>query len=260
MSPSEPARSDGGPRAVVVTGGSRGIGAAITRALVARGVPVCMAYASRPADAQALAAALRAQGGRCLPVQADVADPDAVARLFELTERELGPLGGLVNNAAFVGQAGRRIAEVDLATLRRTFDVNVIGPILCAQQALRRLSTAHGGPGGRIVNVSSIASRTGSPNDWVDYAASKGALDTFTLGLAREAAREGIRVVGVAPGAVATDLHAEAGAPERLQRLRSVTPLGRPAEPEEIAEVVVWALLDAPDYLTGATIEVAGGL
>lgn len=246
--------------AVVVTGGSRGIGAAIVRGLAARGTPVCLNYATQSEDAQALAAELAAGGARCIAVQADVGEPDSIERLFEVTERELGPLGGLVNNAGFVGQAGRRVDVVDVATLRRTFDVNVIGPMLCSQQAVRRLSTARGGKGGRIVNVSSIASRTGSPNDWVDYAASKAALNTFTLGLAREVAREGIQVTGVSPGLVATRLHADAGAPERIERLRNATPMGRAAEASEIAEVVVWALLDAPDYLTGTTIEVAGGL
>jgi len=246
--------------AVLVTGGSRGIGAAIARSLAARGTPVCLNYATRDEDAQALAAELAAGGARCIAVQADVADPDSIQRLFEVAERELGALGGLVNNAGFVGQAGRRVDMVDVATLRRTFDVNVIGPMLCSQQAIRRLSTARRGKGGRIVNVSSIASRTGSPNDWVDYAASKAALNTFTLGLAREVAREGVQVTGVSPGLVATGLHADAGAPERVERLRQATPMGRAAEAGEIAEVVVWALLDAPDYLTGTTIEVAGGL
>jgi NAD(P)-dependent dehydrogenase (short-subunit alcohol dehydrogenase family) len=156
--------------------------------------------------------------------------------------------------------AGRRIDTVDIETLRKTFDVNVIGPIVCAKEALTRLSTARNGPGGRIVNVSSIAARTGSPNDWVDYAASKAALNTFTLGLAREVAKEGIQVTGVAPGGVSTDLHAIAGAPERMDRMAKVIPMGRAAYPKEIAEVVVWALLEAPDYLTGTTIDVGGGL
>lgn len=254
------ARCAVGRRTVIVTGGSRGIGAAIARSLAARAVPVCLNYASRADEARALAEELTAGGARAIAVQADMADPAAIERLFQIAEQELGPLGGLVNNAAYVGQAGRRVASVDVATLRRTFDVNVIGPMLCAQQALRRLSTAQGGQGGRIVNVSSIASRTGSPNDWVDYAASKAALDTFCLGLAREVAREGVQVTGVAPGLVATQLHAEAGAPERISRLMQATPMGRAAEPGEIAEVVVWALLDAPDYLTGTTIDVAGGL
>lgn len=257
MSADDRARSR---RAVVVTGGSRGIGAAIARALAGRGTPVCLNYGTRGEAAQALAAELVAGGARCVAVQADIGDPAAIEGLFEVAERELGPLGGLVNNAAFLGQAGRRVDTVDVATLRRTFDVNVIGPMLCSQQALRRFSTARGGLGGRIVNVSSIASRTGSPNDWVDYAASKAALNTFTLGLAREVAREGVQVVGVAPGVVATGLHADAGAPGRIERLKDSTPMGRAAEAGEIADVVAWALLDAPDYLTGTTIEVAGGL
>lgn len=247
-------------RAIVVTGGGRGIGAAIVRALARRQVPVCLNYLSRSEEAEALAAELAGAGARCLAVRADIGDPAAVEHLFDRAERELGPIGGLVNNAGFVGRAKRRIDTVDVETLRRTFDVNVIGPMVCAQQALRRLSTVHGGAGGRIVNVSSIASRTGSPNDWVDYAASKAALNTFTLGLAREVAKEGVQVTGVSPGLVATELHALAGAPERVERLKQATPMGRAAEAGEIADVVVWALLEAPDYLTGSIIEVAGGL
>ena len=247
-------------RAVIVTGGSRGIGAEIVRMLAARNIPVCFNYVTRPDEAQALAEELKAEGQRFCMMQADVSDPQSVKHMFEQAEQNLGQLGGLVNNAGFVGMAGRRIDTVDIDTLRKTFDVNVIGPIVCAKEALARLSTKHGGLGGRIINVSSIAARTGSPNDWVDYAASKAALDTFTLGLAREVAKEGIQVTGVSPGGVATNLHALAGAPERIERLATVTPMGRAAYPQEIAQVVVWALLDAPDYLTGTTIDVAGGL
>ena len=246
--------------AVLVTGGSRGIGAEIVRILAARQIPVCFNYTSREEEGRALANELSTSGSRFCMVQADVSDPDSVKRMFAQCDQALGRLGGLVNNAGFVGMAGRRIDTVDIETLRKTFDVNVIGPILCAKEALARLSTKHGGLGGRVINVSSIAARTGSPNDWVDYAASKAALDTFTLGLAREVAKEGIQVTGVAPGGVATNLHAIAGAPERLDRLATVTPMGRAAYPKEIADVVVWALLDAPEYLTGTTIDVAGGL
>lgn len=247
-------------RPVIVTGGSRGIGAEIVRLLAARKIPVCFNYTSRITEAQLLARELEEQGQVFCMVQADVSEPSSVVSLFEECDAKFGALGGLVNNAGFVGKAGRRIDTLDIDTLRKTFDINVIGPILCAQQALKRLSTKHGGGGGRIINVSSIASRTGSPNDWVDYAASKAALNTFTLGLAREVAKEGVQVTGVAPGGVATNLHAIAGAPERIDRLAQVTPIGRAAEAKEIAEVVLWALLDAPDYVTGTTIDVAGGL
>jgi NAD(P)-dependent dehydrogenase (short-subunit alcohol dehydrogenase family) len=247
-------------RAVIVTGGSRGIGAEIVRLLAARDIPVCFNYVTRPDEANALAQELNKKGHRFCMVQADVADPESVKRMFEQADQRLGQLGGLVNNAGFVGIAGRRIDTLDIETLRKTFNVNVIGPIVCAQEALKRLSTKHGRPGGRIINVSSIAARTGSPNDWVDYAASKAALDTFTLGLAREVAKEGIQVTGVAPGGVSTTLHAIAGAPERIERMAKIIPMGRAAYPKEIADVVVWALLDAPEYLTGTTIDVAGGL
>ena len=247
-------------RAVIVTGGSRGIGADIVRILAARDIPVCFNYVTRPDEAHALAQELKTKGHRFCMVQTDVADPESVKHMFEQADQQLGQLRGLVNNAGFVGMAGRRIDTLDIETLRKTFNVNVIGPIVCAQEALKRLSTTHGGPGGRIINVSSIAARTGSPNDWVDYAASKAALDTFTLGLAREVAKEGIQVTGVSPGGVSTNLHAIAGAPERIERMAKAIPMGRAAYPKEIADVVVWALLDAPDYLTGTTIDVAGGL
>lgn len=246
--------------AVLVTGGSRGIGAEIVRALAKRDVPVCINYVSGEDKASALARELDAEGRKYCVVQADVSDPGSVKRLFDTAVDALGPLGGLVNNACFVGRAGRKVENIDYETLRKTFDVNVIGAFLCAQQAVRHMATDHGGKGGRIINVSSIASRTGSPNDWVDYAASKAAMDAMTLGLARETARQGIRVTGVAPGGVATDLHANAGAPERVERFSQITPVGRAAQPAEIADVVVWAMLDAPDYLTSTTIEVAGGL
>jgi NAD(P)-dependent dehydrogenase (short-subunit alcohol dehydrogenase family) len=160
-------------RAVIVTGGSRGIGAEIVRILAARDIPVCFNYVTRPDEANALAQELKTHGHRFCMVQADVADPESVKRMFEQADQQLGQLGGLVNNAGFVGMAGRRIDTVDIETLRKTFDVNVIGPIVCAQEALKRLSTKRKGLGGRIINVSSIAARTGSPNDWVDYAASK---------------------------------------------------------------------------------------
>ncbi|MFA7668940.1 MAG: SDR family NAD(P)-dependent oxidoreductase [Burkholderiaceae bacterium] len=246
--------------AVLVTGGSRGIGAEIVRALAKRNVPVCFNYLSGAEAAKALAGELEAQGHKYCLVQADVADPQSVERMFAEATQALGPLGGLVNNACFVGKAGRKVENLDYETLRKTFDVNVIGAFLCAQQAVRHMATSSGGKGGRIINVSSIAARTGSPNDWVDYAASKAAMDALTLGLARETAQQGIRVTGVAPAGVATDLHANAGAPERVERFSHITPIGRAAHPGEIADVVLWALLDAPDYLTSSTIEVTGGL
>lgn len=248
------------PGCVVVTGASRGIGAEIACGLAFRGVAVCINHRNSPNEAEALATQLRTAGASCAVVQADVADEAAVERLFAEAEAALGPIGGLVNNAGFVGQAGRRIDTIDIDTLRKSFEVNAIGPILCARAALKRISTRHGGKGGRIVNISSIAARVGSANDWVDYAASKGALDSFTLGLGREVAKEGVRVNGVAPGGVETEIHARAGAPDRLQRIAQATPIGRAARAEEIAQVALWLLLDAPDYVNATTIDVAGGL
>jgi len=247
-------------RLILVTGGGRGIGADVVERIARRGFPVCFSYISREQEANNLVDRLIAQGHRVACLRSDVGEPADIDRLFKFAQDKFGTLGGLVNNAGYVGQVGRKVANVDHETLKKTFDVNVIGPFLCAQHALEQLSTDQGGAGGRIVNVSSIAARTGSPNDWVDYAASKAALDTFTLGLAREVAKQAIQVIGVAPGGVATELHAQAGGPERVERFSQVTPIGRAAEAAEIAEVVVWALLDAPDYLTGTTVDVAGGL
>lgn len=247
-------------RMVIVTGGGRGIGAEVVERIARRGIPVCFSFISREAEANELVARLQAEGLKCAAIKADVGNPMDIERMFKFAEDKYGVLGGLVNNAGFVGKVGRKISNVDLETLRKTFDVNIIGPILCAQHALKQLSTAQGGQGGRIINVSSIASRTGSPNDWVDYAASKAALDTFTLGLAREVAKEGVQVISVAPGGVATELHAQAGGPGRIEKFSTLTPIGRAAYASEVAEVVVWALMDAPDYVTGTTVDVAGGL
>lgn len=245
---------------VMVTGGARGIGADIVRLVAMRGFPVCFSYISREREANELVATLSDQGCSVAAVRSDVSNSDDINNFFAQAQDKFGQLGGFVNNAGFVGRAGRQISNLDHETLRRCFDVNVIGPIMCAQLALERLSITRGGPGGRIVSVSSIAARTGSPFDWVDYAASKGALNTFTVGFGKEVAKQGVQVIGVGPGGVATELHTQAGQPERLARFCDITPIGRPAESSEIADVVVWALLDAPDYLTATTIEVSGGL
>ena len=245
---------------VLVTGGSRGMGAEIARGLARRGITVCINHSASDADAQAVCDGIRAEGGTAIALKTDLSDPAAIVAMFASLDAQLGPVTGLVNNAAFTGLAGRRVEDADAAVLHRTFAVNVIAPFLCAREALRRMLVKHGGRGGRIVNVSSIASRTGSANDFVDYAASKAALDTFTFGLAREVATESVQVNGVAPGLVNTDIHQRAGDAGRLARITAAVPAGRPGEAAEIANVVVWLLTDAPDYIHGATIPVSGGL
>lgn len=249
-----------GMGAVVVTGGSRGIGAEIVRALAARGVAVCINHRDSAREAEALAAELAADGADVSVVRADMALEGDIVSLFRAAEARHGRLSGLVNNAGYVGQSGRRVDECEAAVITQSFVVNAVAPFLCAREFLRRASRRQGGQGGRIVNISSIAKRTGSANDWVDYAASKAALDTFTLGLAKEVATEGVTVNGVAPGVVDTEIHARAGSPERLQRMAGLAPMKRVGRPDEIAATAVWLLMDAPEYMTGVTIDVAGGL
>ena len=241
-------------RAILVTGGSRGIGAAICRRLAAAGHPVAVNYASGAPAAESVVAGIRAQGGRATAIAADVSDPDAVARMFDAAERDLGPLGGLVNNAGITGGTSRVDAYAP-ADLDRVLRINVAGPFLCAQQAVRRLSTAHGGAGGAIVNLGSVASRLGSAGEFVHYAMTKGAIDTFTTGLAREVAAEGIRVNAVAPGLIATDMNPQ----ERQDRLVSAIPAGRVGRADEIAEAVAWLLSDAASYVNGTILTVSGG-
>ena len=242
------------PRAILVTGGSRGIGAAICRRLAAAGHPVCVNYAAGAPAAEAVAADSRARGGRAATIAADVSDPDAVARMFDAAEQALGPLGGLVNNAGIIGGTSR-VDALPPADLARVLQVNVAGAFLCAQQAVRRLSTAHGGAGGAIVNLGSVASRLGSPGEFVHYAMTKGAIDTFTTGLAREVAAEGIRVNAVAPGLIATDMNPQ----ERQDRHVGTIPARRVGQPEEIAEAVAWLISDAASYVNGTILTVSGG-
>ena len=243
---------------VVVTGASRGIGAAIAESLGARGFDVCVNHRASAEAAAAVVERIVSAGGKARAVAGDVGDEADVRALFEAADA-LGPLAGLVNNAAYFGRAGRRVEDAVAEDLARVFQVNVVGAMLCAREAVRRLSTAHGGPGGRIVNISSTAAERGSPGDWVDYAASKAALNTFTKGLALEVAREGIRVNAVAPGLTETDSHARAGKPDRVRAMVANVPLGRAGEPQEIAAAVAWLIADAPDYLTGAVLPVGGG-
>jgi NAD(P)-dependent dehydrogenase (short-subunit alcohol dehydrogenase family) len=244
--------------AAIVPGASRGIGAAIARLLGANGYSVAVNYAEDATAAGSVVDGLIAAGSRAVAIQADVACEPDVLRLFETAERKLGPIRALVNNAAITGGFAR-VEDIDAAKLARMLAVNVAGAILCAREAVRRMSTRRGGPGGAIVNISSLAARTGSPNEWVHYAASKGALDSFTIGLAREVATEGIRVNAVAPGLVETGLHAANGEPGRLARLSPSIPMQRPGTPDEIAQAVLWLLSDAASYVTGAIVEAGGG-
>jgi NAD(P)-dependent dehydrogenase (short-subunit alcohol dehydrogenase family) len=239
---------------IIVTGGGRGIGAAVSRKLAAGGAAVAVNYASGEAAAHETAEAIRKAGGRAEAFRADVADEGAVKALFEKAEAALGPLTGLVNNAGIIGRAAR-IDEQQAGDLARVFAVNVIGAMLCAGQAVRRLSTRHGGKGGAIVNVSSVAARLGGLSGIAPYAATKGALETFTRGLANEVAREGIRVNAVAPGMTATDMSSEAMREAALAGL----PMGRIASPDEIAEGVVWLMSPAASYATGAVLTISGG-
>ncbi len=239
---------------VVVTGGSRGIGAAVVQALAARGVPVCFSYAANREAAEFVAEQAADLGTPVRAVRADVSDEADVRHLFARAE-DLGPVTGLVNNAG-VNAPAARVEDIDAARVRRLLDVNVVGAFLCAREAVIRM--ARGG-GGTVVNVSSRAAVLGSPGEYVDYAASKAAVDALTVGLAREVAGQGIRVVGVRPGLIRTDIHATAGDPGRVERLQRSVPMGRGGEASEVAEAVVWLLSDAASYVTGTTLDVSGG-
>jgi NAD(P)-dependent dehydrogenase (short-subunit alcohol dehydrogenase family) len=243
---------------LIVTGASRGIGAAIAVLAAKRGFSVAVNFAKGEADARSIVQRIVSAGGRAYSIQADVAREEDVVRLFQTAERELGPIKALVNNAAITGGFSR-VESVSASTLAQVMAVNVTGAILCAREGVRRMSTLRGGTGGAIVNISSRAAQTGSAGEWVHYAASKGAIDSFTIGLAREVATEGIRVNAVAPGLIETGLHAANGAPDRLDRLAATIPMQRPGTALEVAEGVLWLLSSAASYTTGAILEIGGG-
>ena len=250
--------SDRGARSVLVTGGSRGIGAACSLLCAREGYAVAVNYTRDEGAAQAVVERIRAAGGRAHAVQGDVADEAAVLRLFETIDRELPPLRALVNNAGVVNLPAR-LDEMSLARLQRMFAINVIGSLLCAREAVRRMSTRHGGAGGAIVNLSSAAARLGSPGQYLDYAAAKGAIDTFTVGLAKEVATEGIRVNAVRPGIIETEIHASGGLLDRARQVAPQVPMQRAGSAEEVAQAVAWLLSDAASYTTGAVLDVTGG-
>jgi NAD(P)-dependent dehydrogenase (short-subunit alcohol dehydrogenase family) len=245
-------------RVLLVSGGGRGIGAATCRLAAARGYRVAVNYVRDAPSAAALLRELEAADGTAITVQADVSQPAEVERLFAETEAKLGRVTHFVNNAGMTGPASR-LDQVSVETLRAVLDLNVFGALLCARAAAQRMSRSRGGSGGAIVNVSSGAATLGSPDEWVWYAASKAAVDTLTLGLARALARDGVRVNGVAPGLVDTSLHDSSGVPGRVERMAPTIPMGRAASPQEIAETILFLLSDAASYVTGSVLRVAGG-
>lgn len=245
-------------RVLLVTGGSRGIGAATCRLAGAAGYRVAVNYRRDRDAAERVVAAVRAEGGEAIALAGDVGSETDIVALFEAVDRAFGPLDALVNNAGIVDRRAR-VGDIDAARLERMFRINVTGAFLCAREAVRRMSTRHGGQGGVIVNVSSAAARLGSPGWYVDYAASKGAIDTMTTGLGLEVAREGIRVAGVRPGIIDTEIHASGGEPDRVAAVRDGLPMGREGRPEEVARAILWLLSDEASYVTATTIDITGG-
>ncbi len=245
-------------KVLLITGGSRGIGAATAQLAAQRGYAVCINYRNNREAADRVVSSIEGSGGRGIAVAADVAVESEVLRLFETCDSRLGSLTALVNNAGIL-ETQMRVETIDAARLRRVFSTNVIGAFVCAREAVKRMSTKNGGGGGAIVNVSSAAARLGSPNEYVDYAASKGAIDTLTIGLAREVAGEGIRVNAVRPGFIYTEMHASGGEPGRVDRVKELVPMKRGGHVDEVAHAILWLLSDHASYTTGAFIDVSGG-
>jgi NAD(P)-dependent dehydrogenase (short-subunit alcohol dehydrogenase family) len=243
---------------ILITGGSRGVGAATARLAAARGYDVAISYLSNEAAARTVVADVEAAGQRALAVHADSADPAQVVELFSAIDRTFGRIDVLVNNAGMIAKQSR-LEDLGFERMQRIFAVNAIGPILCAQQAAARMSHRHGGRGGVVINVSSASARLGSPNEYVDYAASKGALETFTIGFAKEVAREGIRVMGVRPGHIYTEMHASGGEPGRVDRVKESIPMGRGGHPEEVAQAILWLASADASFITNTFLDVTGG-
>ena len=243
---------------ILITGGSRGVGAATARMAAARGYDVAISFVSNETAANSVAADVKAAGRQALAVCADSADPTQIERLFAAIDQRFGRLDVLVNNAAMLARQSR-LEDLGFERMQRIFAVNAIGPILCAQQATKRMSHRHGGQGGVVINISSASARLGSPGEYVDYAASKGALETFTTGFAKEVAREGIRVCCIRPGHIYTEMHADGGEPGRVDRVKDSIPMGRGGQPEEVARAILWLASDEASFVTGTFLDVTGG-
>ena len=246
------------PRTVLITGGSRGIGAASALLCAQHGWAVAVNYANDAKAAHDVVERIRSAGGTALAVQANVADEAQVLAMFDTLDHELPQLGALVNNAGVVDMPSR-VDAMSLQRLQRMFAINVFGTFICSREAVKRMSTRHGGAGGGIVNLSSVAARLGAPGQYVDYAAAKGAIDSFTVGLAKELALEGIRVNAVRPGIIATDIHASGGQPDRAREMAPMVPVQRAGSAEEVAQAIVWLLSDNASYTTASTVDVTGG-